>query len=191
MAVEQYNTMKNASDLVQCNSVEYNKSLPNTFSNNLSSNLDSNITYSDGKEISYSGNVPALNDSKVKQIIKNEDIDKIVTMASEKYNIPERLIYKVIETESYFDKNCTSGAGAKGLMQLMPENCKAYGVTTPSDPYQNIMAGTKILRENINAFNGDLKLGLAAYNAGPGNVRKYGGVPPFKETQNYVKKILG
>ena len=76
-------------------------------------------------------------------------------------------------------------------MQLMPFNCTEYGVTNPYDPYQNIMAGTQHLREYIDLFKGDLKLGLAAYNAGPGNVKKYGGVPPFKETQNYIRKILG
>ena len=150
-----------------------------------------NITYSNGPNIKYSGKVKALSDPKVKKIIKESGIDEIVSLASKKFNLPENLIYKVIETESYFNTNCKSSAGAMGLMQLMPFNCTEYGVTNPYDPYQNIMAGTQHLREYIDLFKGDLKLGLAAYNAGPGNVKKYGGVPPFKETQNYIRKILG
>lgn len=149
------------------------------------------VTYSDGSNISYNGTVQALSNSKVQQTISQYNIDKIVSLASEKYNIPEQLIYKVIETESYFNVNIVSSAGATGLMQIMPANFSSLGITDGTDPYQNIMGGVKLLRQYIDMFDGDLKLGLAAYNAGPGNVKKYGGVPPFKETQNYIKKILG
>lgn len=149
------------------------------------------INYSNGNKPTYNGVVHALSNKKVQQTIKDNNIEEIVSLASQKYDIPENLIYKVIETESYFNPNCTSSAGAMGLMQLMPDTCKDEGVTSPYDPYQNIMAGTSQLRKHLNAFNGNLKLALAAYNAGPGNVRKYNGVPPFKETQNYIKKILG
>lgn len=141
--------------------------------------------------IKFNTTVKALSDSKVQATIKKYGIDEIVSQAAKKYDLPESLIYKVIETESYFNVNDVSWAGASGLMQLMPATAADEGVTDIFDPYQNIMAGCSQLRKHINRFNGDLKLALAAYNAGPGNVIKYGGVPPFKETQNYVKKILG
>lgn len=152
---------------------------------------DTEIIYSDGADIAYNGEVSALSNPKIQSYIKQNRIDEIVEIASKKFNIPEQLIYKIIETESYFDKDAVSPSGAQGLMQLMPFNFATYGVTDPFDPYQNIMAGTEHLRKYIDMFDGDLKLGIAAYNAGPGNVQKYGGVPPFKETQNYIKKILG
>lgn len=153
--------------------------------------IDNNITYTNGSSITYVGEVEALKNPRIQSYIKQYRIDEIVEQASEKFDIPVNLIYKIIETESYFDKDCVSQAGAVGLMQLMPFNFDTYGVTDATDPYQNIMAGVEHLRRYINMFDGDLKLGLAAYNAGPGNVQKYGGVPPFKETQNYIKKILG
>ncbi|HAA6942939.1 TPA_asm: lytic transglycosylase domain-containing protein, partial [Listeria monocytogenes] len=109
--------------------------------------------------------------------------DLIKTSAA-KYGVPEALIKRVIQVESNFNPNVVSSAGATGLMQLM------YG-SNRTDPATNIDAGTKQLAGYIKKYDGDLKLALAAYNAGPGNVRKYGGVPPFKETQNYLTKIIG
>lgn len=111
-----------------------------------------------------------------------------ISAASRKYGVPENLIRSVITQESGGNLTAQSGAGAQGLMQLMPATAKSLGVTDPFDPMQNIDAGTKYLKQNIDRFG--LEKGLAAYNAGPGNVQKYGGVPPFKETQNYVNKIL-
>lgn len=107
-----------------------------------------------------------------------------IAAASKKYDVPESLIRKVIEVESNFNPNAVSSAGATGLMQLM------YGENR-LDPAANIDAGVKQLSGYIKNYKGDLSLALAAYNAGPGNVRKYGGIPPFTETQNYIKKILG
>ncbi|MBC2266702.1 lytic transglycosylase domain-containing protein [Listeria sp. FSL L7-0083] len=109
--------------------------------------------------------------------------DLIKTTAT-KYGVPEALIKRVIQVESNFNPNVVSSAGATGLMQLM------YG-SNRTDPATNIDAGTKQLAGYIKKYDGDLKLALAAYNAGPGNVHKYGGVPPFKETQNYLTKIIG
>ncbi|EAC3172385.1 transglycosylase [Listeria monocytogenes] len=108
----------------------------------------------------------------------------LIKTAAAKYGVPEALIKRVIQVESNYNPNVVSSAGATGLMQLMAGSNR-------TDPATNIDAGTKELAGYIKKYDGDLRLALAAYNAGPGNVRKYGGVPPFKETQNYLKKIIG
>jgi len=99
------------------------------------------------------------------------------------------LVKAVIKTESDGNPHERSSAGAMGLMQLMPDNVKEAGIDNPYDPEQNIAAGTKQLADMLKQYHGDLDLALAGYNAGPGNVRKYGGVPPFRETQNYIRKV--
>lgn len=118
------------------------------------------------------------------------DLEEIFQQASEKYNISIDLLKAVAKAESDFDPDCTSSSGAMGIMQLMPETAKGLGVTDAYDPYQNIMGGAKYLAENLSIYNGDISLATAAYNAGRGAVKKYNGIPPYTETQNYVKKIL-
>ena len=115
--------------------------------------------------------------------------EAIFDEASRTYGVSKSLLLAVAKQESNFDANSVSHAGAQGIMQLMPGTAKTLGVKNAFDPYENIMGGAKLLRDNIRAF-GSVPLALAAYNAGPGAVKKYGGVPPYKETQDYVKKIM-
>src|SRR3954466_3490922 len=113
-----------------------------------------------------------------------DEIDKAAAL----YNVPAELVRAVIWAESGGDAGAVSHAGAIGLMQLMPRTAGDMYVQDPIDPAQNISGGTRYLRYLANQFNGDMLLTLAAYNAGPDAVKKYGGVPPFDETRNYCKK---
>lgn len=116
-------------------------------------------------------------------------LNDIFEKAADKYHISVNLIKAVGKQESNFNPNAVSRCGAQGIMQLMPATAASLGVTDSFDPEQNIMAGAKYLSGLLNTFNGNTSFALAAYNAGGNNVKKYGGIPPFKETQNYVVKV--
>lgn len=113
-----------------------------------------------------------------------------VQTASEKYNLPNGLLQAVIQQESGFNPSSVSNKGAMGLMQLMPDTAASLGVTNPLNPTQNIDGGAKYLRQLLDTYHNNIPLALAAYNAGPGAVDKYGGVPPYAETKTYVASIL-
>jgi soluble lytic murein transglycosylase-like protein len=114
----------------------------------------------------------------------------VISSAAAKYGISPDLLTAVISQESSFNPNAVSPAGAQGLMQMMPATAAQYGVSNSFDPAQSIDGGAHYLSDLLKQYNGDTTLALAAYNAGPGNVAKYGGVPPFTETINYVKSIV-
>lgn len=115
--------------------------------------------------------------------------DHIIRQAAQRHGVPEGLIKAVMHTESGFNVNARSPVGAQGLMQLMPATAQRFKAYNAYDPYQNIMAGTEYLAWLLKRFNGNLSLVLAGYNAGEGNVKKYGGIPPFRETQDYVRRV--
>jgi soluble lytic murein transglycosylase-like protein len=117
-------------------------------------------------------------------------IDALVEQNARTWQVDPALIKAVIANESGFNANATSGVGAQGLMQLMPATAASLGVHDAYDPAQNVAGGTHYLRGLLDRFGGDKRLAIAAYNAGPGAVEKYGGVPPYAETRNYVQNVL-
>ena len=119
----------------------------------------------------------------------NQDVEEIVKRYATQYGLSENLIHAVIKMESNGNVNAVSHAGASGLMQLMPGTASDMGVTDIFDPAQNIAGGAQYLARMLDIFDGDLRLALAGYNAGPEAVRRHGGIPPYRETQNYVERV--
>lgn len=116
-------------------------------------------------------------------------IDRLINVNAAESEIDPALIEAIISNESGFDPNATSSAGARGLMQLMPQTAASLGVMDSYDPAQNVRGGTRYLRSLLDRF-GDVELAVAAYNAGPAAVERYGGVPPYAQTQSYVRNVL-
>jgi len=120
----------------------------------------------------------------------NENIDALIAQAAEKYGVPVNLLHSIAQTESEYNQDARSEAGAIGMMQLMPDTAAGLGVD-PNDLASNIEGGAKYMRELLDTFDGDLEKAIAAYNAGPNAVKKHGGIPPYAQTQDYVRKVLG
>jgi soluble lytic murein transglycosylase-like protein len=114
-----------------------------------------------------------------------------ISAAAARNGVDPKLLTGLIRAESNFDPNAGSPAGAQGLTQLMPGTAAGLGVTNPLDPVQSIEGGARYLRQQLDHFGGDVTKALAAYNAGPGAVERFGGVPPYEETQNYVRRVIG
>lgn len=129
-------------------------------------------------------------DTTVSATVCPEDLDSIFEEAASTYGVSSRLLTSIARAESNFNPNAVSSAGAIGIMQLMPATAASLGVTNSYDPTENIMGGAKLISQLLSKYSGNISLALAAYNAGSSAVDTYGGIPPYTETQNYVKKVL-
>ncbi len=128
--------------------------------------------------------------SYTKDLKDAKSIEDLIVRLSKKHGVDPALVKAVVEVESNFDPKAMSSVGAKGLMQIMPDTAKDLGIKDPFDPEDNLEGGIRYLKRLLNKYDNDISLALAAYNAGPGNVDKHNGVPPFTETRNYVRKVL-
>ncbi len=130
------------------------------------------------------------NKNKKLPVVKNKEIDKLLKTVAKEYNIDYHLLLAIAKVESNFKHNSMSHKGAIGLMQLMPETAKRFGIKNPYDLYQNIIGAARYLKYLLNLFHNNIILATAAYNAGENNVIKYKGIPPYKETKKYVNQVI-
>ena len=133
---------------------------------------------------------PMGSQSEGKENLSPENIERIIHRTSRRHDVDPKLVKAVIKVESDFNPRALSRAGAQGLMQLMPATSRDLNISDPYNPHESIEGGVKYLRSLLDYFKNDVKLALAAYNAGKTTVLRYKGIPPYKETKNYVKKVL-
>ena len=145
--------------------------------------------YIDSKGVSHFTNVPTSSNYRL-YIRERPAKSSYITEASKKHGVSFPLLKAIINVESDFNPKAVSTAGALGLMQIMPANIRKLRIRDPFNPRENIMGGTRYLKELLQRYNGKLPLALAAYNAGPTMVDRYNGIPPIKETENYVRKVM-
>ncbi len=129
--------------------------------------------------------------AEVQSNLSSGDLHPLIDRAAKEEGIETALLDALVQTESNYNPGAISSKRAVGLTQLMPDTARSLGVTDPFDPVQNLRGGAKYLSQMIKQFDGDLPKAVAAYNAGPGAVTRYGGIPPYSETQNYVNKVMG
>lgn len=155
--------------------------------NNLTYMNQMTSTESSCASVNNEGFENALSTSKAS---KTTSLDTIFNKAAQTCGVDVKLLKAIAKQESNFQTDVVSKAGAQGIMQLMPATAKAMGVKDAMNPEQNIMGGAKLIAQLLDKYDGDIKLALAGYNAGIGNVAKYHGIPPFDETKNYIKKVM-
>lgn len=151
--------------------------------------------YVDANGVVHFTNTPTGNEYKfylkesVGSKMEGESVSEVIARYAETFDLEEALIKAVIKVESDYNPKAVSSRGAQGMMQLIPGTARDMEVSDPFNPDQNIRGGSRYLRLMLDEFGGNLELALAAYNAGPGSVRRHGGVPPFKETQQYIERV--
>lgn len=179
---------------------EASRSTPNAVNSTFQNQLDQKIQNQSGA--TSVSNLDTATIQELKNTLNNQGVslqepirvpgslEPIFKKAAETYGVDEGLLISIAKNESNFRSDAKSSAGAMGIMQLMPGTAQGLGVTDAYDPEQNIMGAAKLLSEKIEQYNGNISLALAAYSAGSGNVKKYDGIPPFTETQNYIPRVL-
>lgn len=188
--IHENNNINTSINNTPANDTTVQNSNTNTSANDASVS-NSNTGTSNSSTPTYNTSIDISDVYNAGSLVCNDELNTYFKEAATTYNVDVKLLKAIAKAESNFNPSDTSRSGAMGIMQLMPATAKGLGVTDAYDARQCIIGGAKYISDKIAMYDGDITLALAAYNAGSGNVKKYGGVPPFTETQNYIKKVLG